>query len=120
MTDKAFKLGKTGEDIAIKYLIDCGYRIIKQNFRVPGGEIDIVAKDKGFLVFVEVKNYSYKNFYLPQYSISRKKKMKIRRTAEEYIYRNDIMNNDCRFDVDSFYTNSEGKRGIELVKNVFL
>ncbi len=55
MTQKA-ELGKSGEDLACRYLVDKGYRIIERNFRKPWGELDIIAKslDKT-LVFVEVK-----------------------------------------------------------------
>ena len=120
MKNRSQKLGRSGEEIAVKYLINMGYKMIDRNFRVPGGEIDVVAKDNGILVFVEVKNYSYRNFYMPVYSISLKKKMRIRRTAEEYLYRNDIQNNDCRFDVVLIYMNEDGRREIELIQDVFL
>lgn len=55
MTQKT-ELGKKGEDLACRYLVDKGYRILERNFRKPWGELDIVAKspDKT-LVFVEVK-----------------------------------------------------------------
>lgn len=120
MNNKPQNIGKSGENIAVGYLIDRGYKIIQRNFRVPRGEIDIVAKDKDILVFVEVKNFSYRNFYLPMYSISERKKRMIRRTAEEYLYRNDIMNNDCRFDFVFIYLDEKNERRIELIKNAFL
>lgn len=118
--DESYNIGKSGEDMAVQYLLDKGYSIIKRNFRVPRGEIDIIAKDNGILVFVEVKNYSYKNFYLPMYSITERKKRMIRRTAEEYLYRNDVMNNDCRFDFVFIYTDKKGEQVIELIQNAFM
>ncbi|MBI3282497.1 YraN family protein [Candidatus Curtissbacteria bacterium] len=48
-------LGKHGEDIAARYLLKHGYKIIDRNFRIRGGEIDIVAIEKNTLVVVEVK-----------------------------------------------------------------
>ena len=55
MTQKA-ELGKLGEDLACRYLVDKGYKIIERNFRKPWGELDIIAKSPGkILVFVEVK-----------------------------------------------------------------
>ena len=55
MNSKA-ELGKSGEDMACRYLVDKGYRIIERNFRKPWGELDIIAKSRDkTLVFVEVK-----------------------------------------------------------------
>jgi putative endonuclease len=48
-------LGGRGEDMAVRFLKGKGYRIIGRNFRCPAGEIDIIARDGGTLVFVEVK-----------------------------------------------------------------
>lgn len=119
MKDISYRLGISGEDIAAEYLNKRGYKIIERNFRVPGGEIDIVAKDGRMLVFIEVKNYSYTNFYLPLYSITEKKKMRIYRTAEEYLYRRDVADNDCRFDAVLIHRNDKGKVRIDIIKNAF-
>jgi len=55
MTQKA-ELGKLGEDLACRYLVDKGYKIIERNFRKPWGELDIIVKSpEKILVFVEVK-----------------------------------------------------------------
>lgn len=55
MTQKT-ELGKLGEDLACRYLVDKGYKIIERNFRKPWGELDIIAKNPDkTLVFVEVK-----------------------------------------------------------------
>ena len=55
MTQKA-ELGKSGEDLACRYLVDKGYKILERNFRKPWGELDIIAKSpEKILVFVEVK-----------------------------------------------------------------
>lgn len=48
-------LGQEGEKIAIKYLQRLGYTIIEQNFRCKSGEIDIIAKEKEQIIFIEVK-----------------------------------------------------------------
>ncbi|MFC1766955.1 YraN family protein [Candidatus Margulisiibacteriota bacterium] len=120
MSNRSQILGRTGEELAAQHLSQKGYEIIKRNFRVPGGEIDIIAKDRGVLVFIEVKNYSYKNFYLPMYSVGYKKRLSIYRAAEEYLYRNDIMNNDCRFDIVWIYKDEEKLQRIELIKNAFI
>lgn len=51
----AGKKGALGEDIAARYLQRLGYRIIERNFRIRGGEIDVIAANDAFVLFVEVK-----------------------------------------------------------------
>lgn len=55
MSNKRIDLGKKGEDISVKFLKKQGYEIIERNYRCSLGEVDIVAKDKNILCFVEVK-----------------------------------------------------------------
>ncbi|WP_125107901.1 MULTISPECIES: YraN family protein [Gulosibacter] len=51
-------LGREGEDLAVKYLADAGFEIIDRNWRCSAGEVDIVARGEGYLVFIEVKTRS--------------------------------------------------------------
>ncbi len=90
MTYKS-QLGKFGEDIACKYLVDKGYRIIDRNFRQPWGELDIIAKapDKT-LVFVEVKTLRQaqarqaEDSLQPEDQLTKSKLQKLKRTASLY------------------------------------
>jgi len=61
--------GKIGEDIAYQYLKNLGYKILMRNFRIRGGEIDIIAVDGNTLVFVEVKTRSSDLFGTPEEAI---------------------------------------------------
>ena len=63
---KAKDIGNLGEDMAVKFLLEKGYEIIERNFLKPFGEIDIIAKDKDFLVFIEVKARKNINFGFPR------------------------------------------------------
>jgi len=91
--------GHAGEDLAVDYLIKKGYRIIHRNYRFEHGEIDIVAEDGAVLVFVEVKSRRSKQFGEPEDAVTSRKRMLLRRTAEGYIFENNIEDKDCRFDV---------------------
>ena len=69
--------GDLGEEIATKYLIKKGYKIIKRNFRCKFGEIDIIAKKGNDLVFVEVKTKTSDFFGVPEEMVDYGKLKKI-------------------------------------------
>ncbi len=81
------KTGTLGEDIAVNFLIDNGYKIIERNFRQKWGEIDIIAKDPDdTLVFVEVKTMRQINSAIaelnPEDNLTGAKLNKLQRTAQ--------------------------------------
>ena len=64
-------IGKLGEDLAVKWLVDKGYQMVTRNYRKPFGEIDIVAREtKGRIHFIEVKSVSYETRDLLEYAVS--------------------------------------------------
>jgi len=113
------ELGKRGEDIAIKFLKEKGYRIIERNYRCPMGEVDVVAEDKETLVFVEVKTRTSTNFGLPEEAVSYRKKQHLSRIASFYLLYHKIKEANCRFDVVSILTESDKIKDIHLIKNAF-
>lgn len=88
--------GSLGEKEAEKYLTKIGYSILDRNFRSRFGEIDIIAKNGGQVVFVEVKTRTQEMFGTPLEAITHQKLRKIIKTAQYYILRNNI--SDYRFD----------------------
>ena len=82
--------------MAVKELEKKGYEIIKRNFSNKFGEIDIIAKNNGVLVFVEVKTKIGEYFGSPEEMINPKKLYKIRNMAAIFMGRNDL---PCRIDV---------------------
>jgi len=99
MTTHNKEKGRSGEDLAVDYLLKKGYRILQRNFRFEHGEIDIVADDGGVLVFVEVKARRSKQFGEPEEAVSFYKRATLRKTARGYLFRNEIDDRECRFDV---------------------
>lgn len=91
--------GTVGEDAAVDYLVKKGYRILERNFRFDRGEIDIVADDRGTLVFVEVKTRHSKSFGEPEDAVTPKKRLQLRKVAKGYLYAQHIESKQCRFDV---------------------
>ncbi len=111
------KLGKEGEDIAVEYFRKNGFRIIEKNYRTVFGEIDIIAKDKDIIVFIEVKTRADKTFGYPFEAVNQKKREKIRKVALSFMkkYKKEF---PARFDVLSIYTEN-GKEQIEHIKDAF-
>lgn len=111
--------GSQGENKAIEYLINLGYKIIKTNFTFGKvGEIDIIAKDGDTLVFVEVRKRLNNEYGKPEESLTLKKRNKIRKTAEAYLYINKIENIECRFDFIGIEKEND-EITINHIKNAF-
>jgi putative endonuclease len=91
--------GQRGEGLAVDYLRQQGYGIVKQNYRCRSGEIDIIAWDGSTLVFVEVKTKSQPAFGAPQTMVDRAKQKKIVHVAMTYVQQQALHNTLLRFDV---------------------
>ncbi|MEG0050724.1 MAG: YraN family protein [Terrisporobacter sp.] len=99
--------GNLGEEIALKYLLSKGGKIIEKNYRTKIGEIDLIAKINGELVFVEVKSRSNINYGYPCEAVNCKKRKKITNVAKYYILENCLQNISIRFDVIEIYLNDK-------------
>ena len=94
------KKGKIGENIAKKYLISLGMTIICSNYRTKFGEIDIIARDRDYLVFIEVKYRRDEHEGDPAEAVDARKQARILRTARYYMTHYHISEDTpCRFDV---------------------
>ncbi|MEJ2718754.1 MAG: YraN family protein, partial [Deltaproteobacteria bacterium] len=91
--------GRRAEKIAANYLSKQGYRIIERNFACKLGEIDIIARHEGDLVFVEVRSRHSASAVNPAYSVDRHKQRKIVRSAEVYLDKHFDRTPPSRFDV---------------------
>ena len=95
--------GRLGEEIALKYIISKGGTIVEKNYRTKMGEIDLIAKMNGELVFIEVKSRSNINYGYPCEAVNYKKKRKITNVAKYYILDNSLEDIYVRFDVIEIY-----------------
>lgn len=109
------EVGTQKEELAIKYLEENGYQIIHKNFYCKTGEIDIIARDGKYFVFIEVKYRTSDKYGLPTEAVNYNKMRKITRTALFYMFKNNISTDiPIRFDVVVLL-----KEQIHLVKNAF-
>ena len=112
------EVGKLGEKAARKFLKKRGYRIRETNFRCPHGEIDIIAQQKDYLVFVEVRTKSNLDFGTPEESITRAKKEKLITLALTYTSTHQNIPTLWRIDVVAIELDDKGKpKRIELIEN---
>ncbi len=113
------QVGNKGEDLACKYLKKQGYKILARNYTIRGGEIDIVAREKDILVFVEVKARNSHEFGLPEESITPWKLRSLKKTALFYIQKIKWGFNPYRFDLLAIdYADSKENPRINLIKNI--
>jgi len=80
-------IGKKGEEIAKKYLEHKGYKIVECNYRTKRAEIDIVARNKNVLVFVEVRSKHHERHGTPEETLDYKKRIRLKRNAAAYVHR---------------------------------
>lgn len=110
------EVGRIGENIAAKYLEQIGYKILQRNFECKQGEIDIIAKDKDEIVFVEVKTRANMLYGKPKEAVDTIKQKHIYKSAEFYIYIKHLENLPVRIDVIEVYKKKE-KYFLNHIKN---
>jgi putative endonuclease len=118
MPDDRKTLGNFGETAAVSFLQTRGFIILETNFRTKPAEIDIIAKDNGFLCFIEVKTRRSFKKGLPRESITGSKQKKIILGASIYLHKTKQLNSRVRFDVVEVHEKN-GSLDINLIKNAF-
>lgn len=112
--------GMKFEKEVAQHLYNHGYEIIGRNCVMKTGEIDIIARDKDRLCFVEVKSRDITAKTHPFEAVDKKKQRKVIAAAKEYIMLNKIKNTFIRFDVVGVTAEGHKALKIELVKGAFL
>ena len=110
--------GILGEKIAGDFLKKRGYHILEINYRCPEGEIDIVAKHRDYLVFIEVRTKKSLEFGSPEESITPAKKERMKAAASHYRQTRNDLPSLWRIDVVAVELDQKGKPlRIELIEN---
>ena len=109
------EIGHKYETLAANLLQQNGYQILERNFRCREGEIDLIALEGGYLVFIEVKYRKSEKSGLAATAVDGKKQKKICRVAQYYLMKNQIYADmSVRFDVAA----ADGER-LHIIKNAF-
>jgi putative endonuclease len=112
------ELGKKGEEVAIRFLKKNGYQVIKRNYVCKMGEIDIIAKEKDTLVFIEVKTRTSTTFGPPQLAVNPKKQSQMSKVALNFLKEKRLEDVKARFDVVAILLGPRGEE-IELIRDAF-
>ena len=105
MTEARLGLGRMGEDAAARYLQRLGMKILQRNVNTPVGEIDLVARQRRTLIFVEVKTRRSSAFGFPAEAVGLRKQRQIIRAAKWYLNDKPEKSLQPRFDVVSILVN---------------
>jgi putative endonuclease len=112
-------LGRLGENLAVAELERRGYAILARRYRTRYGEIDIIADDRGTLVFVEVKTRVDTEFGTPAEAVTPWKQRRLTRMAAAYLLCGGGAARPCRFDVVAIMLEPGAQPKIELFRNAF-
>ena len=114
-------LGECGEDFAAQYLRRHGYKILVRRFKTRAGEIDIVCRQKEWLVFVEVKTRKSDNYGTPSEAVTKEKQKHMSKVALEYLRLLGNPQIHWRFDIVEVILRDDAKRpdDIRLIQNAF-
>ncbi|MCK5059536.1 MAG: YraN family protein [Candidatus Pacebacteria bacterium] len=125
------KVGDIGENIATKFLIKKGFRVLSRNYLKPFGEIDIIAEIKGTLHFIEVKTVSCENietflkkrdFYRPEDNVHAWKLSRISKTIQVYLSEKHLSEDvEWVFDVVAIYLDVKTKKArVSFLEDIIL
>ncbi len=114
------EIGNIGETYTVKHLKKQGYKILERNYLKRYGEIDIVAENKEYLVFVEVKTRNTNAIARGGEAVNYHKRQCLIKTALAYLSEHNI-DKYCRFDVSEVYVYSDNLKlqSINYIENAF-
>jgi putative endonuclease len=118
MPEHHHAVGKTGEEIAIQYLLQQGYQVLERNYRCRFGEIDLIAQDGSTLAFIEVKTRRSQKFGPAAAAVTLEKQRHLVKASQVYLTRKRKAHELCRFDVVTIELDALISH-IELIKDAF-
>ena len=116
--DARQSLGKQGEDLACAELCRRGYELLDRRYRTRFGEIDIVARHRGTIVFVEVKTRGTEDFGGGAAAVTGSKQRRIGQMAVDFLSRRRLTDQPCRFDVVAV-SFDRGQPHVEIYESAF-
>lgn len=112
------ELGNKGEDFAAEYYRKLGYNITARNYSCRGGEIDIIAEDEEYIIFVEVKSRSENALYHPSEAVDLNKQKRLTIAATKYLAETEN-EKQPQFDIFEAYATNGRIFKIRRIENAF-
>jgi putative endonuclease len=119
VTEARRALGKKGEAVARAFLERRGVRILAANYTCAAGEIDLIGRERGAILFIEVKTRTSEAFGPPQLAVHQRKQRQIVRTAQWFLAEQRMPEVACRFDVLAVTLMSDEPPRIQWVRDAF-
>lgn len=112
------EIGRIGEEAVCHYLTDRGYSILVRNYRIKGGEIDIIAENGDYIAFVEVKSRKPDSLVSGFEAVNKRKRGLIIKTASDYCCKHPNLLQP-RFDVAQVVIDGGRVLGIDYISNAY-
>ncbi len=119
MSKENYSSGKKNEEEASSFLESQGYLILFRNYKTRFAEIDIIAREKNTICFVEVKFRSCERFGLAQEAVTQAKQVKITKAALSFLQENNLLESHSRFDVVAISLHG-GRKVFHLIRDAFI
>lgn len=119
MTRATDAVGAYGERVACAHLVEQGMVVLDRNWRCPAGEIDLILRDGGDLVFCEVKTRRSNRFGTPAEAVDAAKARRLRRLAAQWLAQAGLRPHAVRFDVVSVLPQPVGAAHVEHLRGAF-
>lgn len=121
LRDTRRALGRQGEDLAVQYLQRLGYTVLERNYRSAEGEIDIIARDKERLAFIEVRTRRGTAFGSPEESVTPRKQARLATVARQYLQEKGYLDVEWGIDVVAVeFTTGSVLQRITLIRNAVM
>lgn len=111
-------VGRYGEDVAARHLVDAGMVVLERNWRCELGELDIVARDGRVLVVCEVKTRRSTTFGSPAAAVTPAKAARLRRLAVRWVQDHPVRPDEIRIDVVAVLRGRTGPATVEHLRGV--
>ncbi|PIQ81757.1 MAG: hypothetical protein COV76_07635 [Candidatus Omnitrophica bacterium CG11_big_fil_rev_8_21_14_0_20_64_10] len=119
MTGSRSALGRRGEEAAARFLTRSGYRILERNVRVGRGEVDLIARQGGFICFVEVKSAPVGAAVPPEEHLSAGKRRQLVQLAARWLAARGLSEAPVRFDVAAVTLAEDQPPAVRLIPGAF-
>jgi putative endonuclease len=119
MTHARQALGLEGETRACRALEARGYRVLARRYRTRAGELDIVARHDGVIVFVEVKTRRGGAFGDPAAAVTVQKQRRLAAMAGDFLARHRWFDQPVRFDVVTICCSQDGPPEVRVIRDAF-